>query len=56
MKLGLMLGAGSKIGVNTSTMPGVKIGGGCIIGPMLKVVRDVPDGERVLDEERYGRF
>lgn len=56
MKLGLMLGAGAKIGVNTSTMPGVKIGAGAIIGPNLKVTRDVPDGERVLNEEKYGRF
>jgi bifunctional UDP-N-acetylglucosamine pyrophosphorylase/glucosamine-1-phosphate N-acetyltransferase len=56
MKLGLVQGAGTKIGVNTSTMPGVKIGSGAIIGPMLKVTRDVPDGERVLDEEKYGRF
>jgi bifunctional UDP-N-acetylglucosamine pyrophosphorylase/glucosamine-1-phosphate N-acetyltransferase len=56
MKLGLMLGAGTKIGVNTSTMPGVKIGAGALIGPAIKVVRDVPDGARVLDEETYGRF
>jgi bifunctional UDP-N-acetylglucosamine pyrophosphorylase/glucosamine-1-phosphate N-acetyltransferase len=56
MKLGLMLGAGTKIGVNTSTMPGVKIGAGALIGPSIKVVRDVPDGARVLDEETYGRF
>jgi bifunctional UDP-N-acetylglucosamine pyrophosphorylase/glucosamine-1-phosphate N-acetyltransferase len=56
MKLGLVLGAGTKIGVNTSTMPGVKIGAGALIGPSIKVVRDVPDGARVLDEETYGRF
>ncbi len=55
-KLGMILGAEARIGVNTSTMPGVKIGAGAIVGPMLKVVRDVPDGERVLDEETYGRF
>jgi NDP-sugar pyrophosphorylase family protein len=56
MKLGLMLGAGTKVGVNTSTMPGVKIGAGCMIGPGLNVTRDVPDGEHVLDSEKYGRF
>jgi bifunctional UDP-N-acetylglucosamine pyrophosphorylase/glucosamine-1-phosphate N-acetyltransferase len=56
MKLGLMLGAGTKIGVNTSIMPGVKIGVGALIGPSIKIVRDVPDGVRVLDEETYGRF
>jgi len=56
MKLGLMLGAGTKIGVNTSTMPGVKIGANALIGPGIKITRDVPDGARVLDEETYGRF
>ena len=56
MKLGLMLGAGTKVGVNTSTMPGVKIGAKAIIGPMIRVTKDVPDGERVLDEDIYGRL
>ena len=56
MKLGLILGEGARIGVNTSTMPGVRIGAGAMIGPMLRVTRDVPEGERVLDEETYGRF
>jgi UDP-N-acetylglucosamine diphosphorylase / glucose-1-phosphate thymidylyltransferase / UDP-N-acetylgalactosamine diphosphorylase / glucosamine-1-phosphate N-acetyltransferase / galactosamine-1-phosphate N-acetyltransferase len=56
MKLGLMAGANTRIGVNTSTMPGVKIGARAMIGPGLRVTRDVPDGERVLDEEKYGRF
>jgi NDP-sugar pyrophosphorylase family protein len=55
-KLGLSLGAGTKIGVNTSTMPGVKIGANAQIGPGITITRDVPDGERVLDEETYGRF
>jgi NDP-sugar pyrophosphorylase family protein len=55
-KLGLMLGARSKIGVNTSTMPGVKIGADALIGPGIRITRDVPDGERVMDEEVYGRF
>jgi bifunctional UDP-N-acetylglucosamine pyrophosphorylase/glucosamine-1-phosphate N-acetyltransferase len=56
MKLGLMLGAGTKVGVNTSTMPGVKIGAKALIGPMIRVTKDVPDGERVLDEDVYGRL
>jgi bifunctional UDP-N-acetylglucosamine pyrophosphorylase/glucosamine-1-phosphate N-acetyltransferase len=56
MKLGLMLGAGTKVGVNTSTMPGVKIGAKALIGPMIRVTKDVPDGERVLDEDIYGRL
>ena len=56
MKLGLVMGAGATIGVNTSTMPGSKIGAGAIIGPNLRVTRDVPDGQRLLDERGYGRF
>jgi bifunctional UDP-N-acetylglucosamine pyrophosphorylase/glucosamine-1-phosphate N-acetyltransferase len=55
-KLGLMLGAGARVGVNTSLMPGVKVGAGALIGPGIRITRDVPDGERVLNEEKYGRF
>ena len=55
-KLGLILGGGARIGVNTSLMPGVKIGPGALIGPGIRITRDVPDGERVMDEETYGRF
>ena len=49
-KLGLVLGAGARLGVNTSTMPGVKIGAGAIVGPNLRVSRDLPDGARYLTE------
>jgi bifunctional UDP-N-acetylglucosamine pyrophosphorylase/glucosamine-1-phosphate N-acetyltransferase len=55
-KLGLVLGAGARVGVNASLMPGVKVGAGALIGPAIRITRDVPDGERVLDEETYGRF
>ncbi len=55
-KLGLVLGAGAKLGVNTSTMPGVRIGAGAIIGPNLRVTRDVPEGARVLNEGEYGHL
>jgi acetyltransferase-like isoleucine patch superfamily enzyme len=56
MKLGLVLGEGTKIGVNTSTMPGVKIGAGAMVGANLRVTRDLPDRARLLDERGYGRF
>lgn len=56
MKLGLMLGEGTKIGVNTSTMPGVKIGAGAMIGANLRITRDLPDRARLLDERGYGRY
>jgi bifunctional UDP-N-acetylglucosamine pyrophosphorylase/glucosamine-1-phosphate N-acetyltransferase len=54
MKLGLVLGAGARLGVNTSTMPGVKIGAGAIVGANLRIQRDVPDGARVLTESDLG--
>ena len=56
MKLGLIFGAHARLGVNVSTMPGVKIGANAIIGPNLRVTRDVPEGMRVLNENEYGRF
>jgi len=55
-KLGLVLGAGAKIGVNSSTMPGVKIGAGAVCGPNLTIARDVPDGVRVMSGRRYGHL
>ena len=55
-KLGLVLGAGAKIGVNTSTMPGVKIGPAAVCGPNLTIARDVPDGVRVMSGRRYGHL
>lgn len=55
-KLGAVMGIGSKLGVNTSLMPGVKLGAGAIIGPNLRITRDVPAGERVLYDDEYGRF
>ena len=56
MKLGLVLGEGTKIGVNTSTMPGIKIGAGAMVGANLRITRDLPDKARLLDERGYGRF
>jgi NDP-sugar pyrophosphorylase family protein len=55
-KLGLITGAAVKIGVNTSTMPGIKIGAAAIIGPNLVINRDVPDAARVLTDDEYRRF
>jgi bifunctional UDP-N-acetylglucosamine pyrophosphorylase/glucosamine-1-phosphate N-acetyltransferase len=55
-KLGLILGAGAKIGVNTSTMPGVKIGAGAMVGPGLTVAKDVSDGARLLEQGGNGRI
>lgn len=55
-KFGAVMGRGAKVGVNTSLMPGVKIGAGAIVGPNLRINRDVPAAERVLYDDEYGRL
>ena len=40
-KFGVVMGDGSQTGINALTMPGVKIGPGCWIGPGVVVYRDV---------------
>jgi NDP-sugar pyrophosphorylase family protein len=55
-KFGTVLGAGVRVGVNASLMPGVKVGAGAVIGPNLRINKDVPAGERVLNEGEYGRL
>jgi len=47
-KLGAMIGADVRIGVNASTMPGVKLGAGAWLGSNLPVNRDLADGERYM--------
>jgi bifunctional UDP-N-acetylglucosamine pyrophosphorylase/glucosamine-1-phosphate N-acetyltransferase len=42
IKLGAIIGAGVKTGVNVSIMPGVKIGSNSWILPGVTVYRDVP--------------
>lgn len=44
VKLGAIVGRGSKIGVNATLLPGVKIGAGTWVSPGLVVREDVPDG------------
>jgi bifunctional UDP-N-acetylglucosamine pyrophosphorylase/glucosamine-1-phosphate N-acetyltransferase len=55
-KFGAVMGNGAKLGVNTSLMPGIKIGAGAIVGPNLRINKDVPAGERVLYDDEYGRL
>ena len=42
-KLGAIIGRGSRVGVNTSLMPGIKIGKQAVIGPGLVVKADLHD-------------
>jgi bifunctional UDP-N-acetylglucosamine pyrophosphorylase/glucosamine-1-phosphate N-acetyltransferase len=54
-KFGAVLGAGSFIGVGAMLMPGVKIGEGCVIGPLTLVLEDVPDNTLLYSEQNYVR-
>jgi sugar O-acyltransferase (sialic acid O-acetyltransferase NeuD family) len=45
---GVRVGADTLIGLGASVRPGVRIGAGCIVGVGAAVVRDVPDGTKVV--------
>jgi len=46
-KLGVMIGDNVRIGVNTSTMPGIKIGSDSFIAAGIVLTTDIPDGSFV---------
>ena len=46
-KLGQIIGAGTRVGINVSLMPGVVIGRNAFVGPGVILSDDVPDGRRV---------
>ncbi|MDP3975953.1 MAG: sugar phosphate nucleotidyltransferase [bacterium] len=46
-KLGLICGDDVRVGINTSFMPGVKVGRNCMIGAELSVGQDIPEGSYV---------
>lgn len=50
-KLGLICGENVRVGVNTSFMPGVKIGNNSFVGAGIFLNEDVPDGKYV-----YGKW
>lgn len=47
-KLGAIIGKNVRLGVNTSIMPGIKIGGGSMIGAGLTISQDIPDESYVV--------
>jgi len=47
-KLGAIIGKNVRFGVNTSIMPGVKIGSNSMVGAGLVVSRDIPDASKKL--------
>lgn len=51
-KFGAVIGSGSRIGINASTNPGVKIGKNCFIGGGMYVDKDIADGKMVLLDQK----
>jgi bifunctional UDP-N-acetylglucosamine pyrophosphorylase/glucosamine-1-phosphate N-acetyltransferase len=49
-KLGAMVGADFKTGVNVSIMPGVRIGPNSVVGPHVMLRRDLGPGRIILFE------
>lgn len=52
-KLGLIAGKGSRVGVNASTMPGVKVGANSLVGPGVTLYEDVADNKKILVKQEY---
>ena len=52
-KLGLIAGKGSRIGVNASTMPGIKVGSNSLVGPGVVLKEDVEDNKKILVKQEY---
>jgi bifunctional UDP-N-acetylglucosamine pyrophosphorylase/glucosamine-1-phosphate N-acetyltransferase len=49
-KLGLITGDHTRVGVNTSFMPGVKVGSNSFVGAGITVAQDVPAGSFVTGD------
>ncbi len=47
-KLGVVMGDHVKTGINSSLMPGIKVGRACWIGPEALIRRDVPSDTKIL--------
>lgn len=54
-KLGAMIGEGAFIGIQSGTMPGVKIGAGAEIGAFTNVTEDVGEKERYFSTQNIRR-
>ncbi len=52
-KLGIIAGKGSRIGVNASTMPGVRVGSNSLVGPGVVLHEDVKDNTKILVKQEY---
>jgi len=52
-KLGAVVGRGSRIGVNASLMPGVRVGPDSFVGPQVCLREDLAANKMILLEPRY---
>ena len=52
-KLGAVVGRGSRIGVNASLMPGVRVGPDCFVGPQVCLREDLAANKMIFLEPRY---
>lgn len=52
-KLGAIVGSNSKTGVNTSIMPGIKIGPNSFVGPHVSLTKDLEPNKMILMEPTY---
>ena len=52
-KLGAIIGRGSRIGVNASLMPGVRVGPDSFVGPQVCLREDLAANKTILLEPRY---
>jgi NDP-sugar pyrophosphorylase family protein len=52
-KLGAFIGADCRVGINTSIMPGIRIGSNSVIGPHLNIEHDIDSGKRVFGNFKY---
>ena len=52
-KLGMIVGADVRFGVNVSIMPGVKIGSGSFVGPGVILTKDFPENKICLVKQEF---
>jgi len=50
-KLGAFIGSNTKFGINTSIMPGKKIGKNCLIGPNVNIHKNIPNNSSVFQKQ-----
>jgi bifunctional UDP-N-acetylglucosamine pyrophosphorylase/glucosamine-1-phosphate N-acetyltransferase len=47
-KFGVIMGEGSRLGVQASTMPGTRVGAGAFVGPAVCLREDLEPGKMIL--------